>query len=274
MTTYSIVTKRRRAPRAGRFAGDSGPPHSGPCMADCAGSPLKQIAIVSLHQNLLNYTDMLSALQCSFRIVRDVDGLSPVCDGLLLSGGGDCCPALYGQKNKGSRNLCLEEDLLLLSALDFYLHAGHPILGIGKGMHIINIAFGGSLHQHIGNYPHDAIRLSFPNTGIFKHEFIERYHHTTFTEGSILEALYGSSVLVNSSHHQAIDRLGNELEIIQYAYDDCPEAISHRTLPVIGLQWHPEQCRNCKAFSCPAKKDCPSALADGSLIFKLFLALV
>ncbi len=227
---------------------------------------LKQIAIVSQHLGLADYTNMLSFLHCPFRIIRDMSGLSAVCDGLLLPGEGDCDPALYGQKNRGSRDLCLAEDLLQLSAFSRYLHAGRPILGIDKGMQIINIGLGGSIRQHIGSYPHDRINCPFKCP-----DFSDRYHTTFLTEGSLLEALYGTCILVNSAHHQALDRLGDGLEAIQYAHDGCPEAISHRTLPVIGVQWHPERMRP----SAPAqKKDCAPAFADGSLIFGLFLALI
>ncbi|MCM1539342.1 MAG: gamma-glutamyl-gamma-aminobutyrate hydrolase family protein [bacterium] len=232
---------------------------------------MKQIAIVSLHQNLSDYTNMLASLRCSFRIIRCMDGLSPLCDGLLLPGETDCCPLLYGQKKKGSRNVCLEEDLLQLCALERYRRAGRPVLGIDKGMHIINLSFGGNTRQHIGHYPHDAVRLkcSMPedtaadalspvrktvgtNLLVF-----DRLHNTRLREGSMPEALYGTSLLVNSRHHQALDRIGSGLDVVQLAFDGCPEAVQHRTLPIIGVQWHPE---------------CLSP--DGSLLFRLFLALV
>lgn len=235
---------------------------------------MKQIAIVSLHQNLSDYIDMLTLLRCSFRVIRCTDSLPPLCDGLLLPGGRDCSPLLYGQKNNGSRNVCIEEDLLQLSALEQYIHAERPVLGIDKGMQLINIAFGGSLRQHIGHYPHDAVRL-----GVL---VFDRYHSTTLREGSMLEALYGASLIVNSSHHQAIDRLGRDLEITQFAYDGCPEAVQHRTLPVIGVQWHPERLlpdKDCRLHASPFpvqkpnETGCLSAPADGSLLFRLFLAL-
>lgn len=226
---------------------------------------MKQIAIVSLQQNLSSYTNMLTALHCSFRIIRCTDSLSPLSDGLLLPGSRDCTPQLYGQKNNSSRSLCLEEDLLQLSAFDRYCHAGRPILGIGKGMHLINIAAGGSLRQHIGHYPHDAVRICSP----LRTESFERFHETSISEGSMLEALYGTSLLVNSSHHQALDRIGSRLDCVQSAFDGCPEAVQHRSLPILGVQWHPERLLPIKD-----KTDCPSPLADGSLLFRLFLAFI
>ena len=273
---------------------------------------MKQIAIVSLHQNLSDYINMLTFLRCSFRIIRCTDSLSPLCDGLLLPGDRDCSPELYGQKNNGSRNVCLEEDLLQLCALDRYRHAGRPVLGIDKGMHLINLAFGGSLRQQIGRYPHDAVRLkclratdacpppdfAFPSchceTAPFRVLVFDRYHSTTLREGSMLEALYGASLFVNSRHHQAIDQIGHGLETVQSAFDGCPEAILHRTLPIIGVQWHPERLlpgsqdqshglydavqmpKRTGFLHCAlAQKttDCLPALADGSLLFRLFLAL-
>lgn len=226
---------------------------------------MKQIAIVSLHQNLSDYTNMITSLHCSFRIIRCTDSLSPLCDGLLLPGDRDCAPLLYGQKNNGSRNICLEEDLLQLSALDCYRLAGRPVLGIGTGMHIINIAFGGSTCQHIGHYPHDAVRIRSP----LKTKMFDRCHDTTLSEGSMLEALYGTTLLVNSSHHQALDRIGYRLDCVQSAFDGCPEAVLHRSLPIMGVQWHPE-----RLLPKENKTDCPSPPADGSLLFRLFLAFI
>ncbi len=72
----------------------------------------------------------------------------------------------------------------------------------------------------------------------------------------MLEALYGASLLVNSRHHQSLDRIGSGLETVQLAFDNCPEAVLHRTLPIIGVQWHPE-----------------CLLPGGRLLFRLFLAL-
>lgn len=222
---------------------------------------LKQIAIVSRHPLLTDYTNMLSLLHCSFLIIRDAGGLSTLCDGLLLPGKGDCSPALYGKKNNGSRSLCLEEDLLQLSAFEQYMQAKRPILGIDKGMHLINIGLGGSIRQNIGDYPHS--RIDWPCEIC---NYFDRYHTTSLPEGSLLEALYGPCICVNSAHHQAIDQLGRELDIIQYAPDGCPEAILHRSLPIIGVQWHPERmCFEAGQFP---------GFADGSLLFRLYLALI
>lgn len=229
---------------------------------------------------------MLTFLRCSFRIIRCADSLSPLCDGLLLPGETDCCPQLYGQKNNGSRDVCLEEDLLQLSALERYRHAGRPVLGIDKGMHLINLAFGGSLRQQIGRYPHDAVYLKYhgrPAPDFFSASasrlcetaargvlIFDRYHSTCLREGTMLEALYGSVLLVNSRHHQALDRIGGGLETIQLAFDGCPEAVQHRALPIIGVQWHPERAPSALT---PKTTDCFPCLADGSLLFRLFLAL-
>ena len=166
--------------------------------------------------------------------VRTVTTLVPgevtSCDALILPGGGDINPAFFGEKNKGSRTIDTELDILQFQALDTAIAAGIPVIGICKGMQIINVAFGGTILQDM---PGDHLH-SIPSGDAF--------HTSIMTEDSRLFKYFPVEMRVNSAHHQRIGRLGQHLKIIQHCPDDgCPEALEHDALPVLGLQWHPER---------------------------------
>ena len=152
------------------------------------------------------------------------------CGGLLLPGGGDITPAFFGERDKGSRNIDTELDILQFQALDICVRLGLPTLGICKGMQLINIAFGGTIVQDM---PESHLHLA-PDGDV--------YHNTELEPDTLLHALYGDRAMVNSAHHQCLNRLGSNLRIIQRCCaDGCPEAILHKSLPILGLQWHPER---------------------------------
>ncbi len=151
------------------------------------------------------------------------------CDGLLLPGGGDITPCFYGQTNSDCHTIDTELDLLQLQALDFFVRNRKPVFGICKGMQLINIYFGGTLFQHLPN----AEEHQQPEGDIL---------HTSYTTDScILSRLYGKRFIINSNHHQAIDKLGKDLYVMQTAEDGVIEAIAHKKYPVFGVQWHPER---------------------------------
>lgn len=158
------------------------------------------------------------------------------CDGLLLPGGGDITPAFFGEKNHGSANIDTELDIIQLQAFDLALHRQIPVLGICKGLQIINVGLGGTLYQDL------------PTAHIHRYIGNDQYHDTQILSDSWLHVLYGNSAKVNSAHHQALKKLGSGLRAVQYCpLDNCIEAISHRTLPILGVQWHPERLDETKA---------------------------
>lgn len=151
------------------------------------------------------------------------------CDGLLLPGGGDIDPARYGQKNLGSRDIDPERDALEFAALTTALRLGLPVLGICRGCQLINVALGGTLHQDIPDH-----------SGLG--EGVDRLHPSRTVDPMLID-LYGEEFIINSSHHQAVDRPGEGFRPVQWAPDGTVEAIRHETLPLFGVQWHPERLR-------------------------------
>ena len=170
-------------------------------------------------------------------------------DGLILCGGADIDPKYYNEELGGSVNIDHDRDEAEFALLDAYVKAGKPVLGICRGHQLINAYFGGSLYQHI------------PEADLHTNDSI---HPVTAEADSILGRLYGTSFTVNSSHHQNVKVLGQGLRPTAYWNGRYVEAFEHTSLPVLGVQWHPE--RMCLQHKKPDT-------VDGSEIFRYFLRL-
>ncbi|MBP1530284.1 MAG: gamma-glutamyl-gamma-aminobutyrate hydrolase family protein [Erysipelotrichaceae bacterium] len=175
-------------------------------------------------------------------------------DGLLLPGGADMDPSYYHEENKGSRDINKPLDELRLSFFRKFYEADKPILGICRGFQLINVALGGSLQQDI-------------HTGIDHNYFGQNrdaVHKATAKEGSFLYDLYGENLSINSSHHQAIGRLAEGLEVLARADDGIIEAVCSKEKKIYAVQFHPE--RMCFEHK---RED----TIDGSKIFRFFLQI-
>lgn len=193
-----------------------------------------KIAIVGKTADLGNYVRY--AESASLEPVPTLSlGEVACCDGLILPGGGDITPAFFGEKNNGSRNIDTELDILQLQAFEHAMRRAMPVLGICKGMQIINVGLGGTLIQD----------MSPVSCALHRYENGDKYHSSVIEKDTCLHTLYGESAIINSAHHQSVKRLGEGLRAIQWCPEDqCVEALVHETLPVIGVQWHPERIRN------------------------------
>ena len=175
------------------------------------------------------------------------------CAGLILTGGEDVEPGLYGQENRACFGLDPERDRREFRLIEAYLQAGKPILGICRGHQVLNVFFGGSLNQHLPTAEsHMPTREG------------DRVHETRAEAGTFPALLYGEAFPVNSAHHQGIDRLAPELEAVQWAADGVIEACLHIRYPIYSVQWHPE--RMCLAR---ARGD----TVDGGILFRWFIGL-
>lgn len=212
--------------------------------------PQVKIAVVGRNKDTVNYEAALEAMGVSYLTTMDLGRLSDF-DALLLPGGGDITPAFFGQKNQGSRYIDVELDITQLQALDLFVKWRRPVLGICKGMQVINVYFGGTLLQDM------------PEAPIHAWDDGDKIHAADALPGSFLFSLYGENCTVNSAHHQKVDRLGRSLTAVQWSDDGIIEAVAHDFLPVIGVQWHPE-----RLFTAPA-----AGVADGRPLFAFFLSL-
>lgn len=153
------------------------------------------------------------------------------CAGLLLCGGGDPDPALFGQENQGSDPPDLARDRAELALISAFVEAGRPILGVCRGMQMLNVALGGTLIQDL---PPEVRAFH----GRAAHDLV---HPLRCEEGSLLHRLYGPRMQVNSAHHQGIGRLGEGLVPCAWSESGLVEAFTHRSLPILGVQFHPER---------------------------------
>lgn len=200
-----------------------------------------KIAIVGRKPDTGNYVKYVNT-QGHEALVTVNLGKIDCCDGLILPGGGDIAPAFFGEQNRGSRNIDTELDILQLQALELCVKKRIPVLGICKGIQIINVGLGGTLYQDM------------PTAKRHRYDGCDKYHDSIAIKDSWIYELYGERFTVNSAHHQAIRKLGNGLIATQYCpEDDCIEAIVHRELPILGVQWHPERIDCKRAGICGEK---------------------
>lgn len=168
----------------------------------------------------------------------DSDILLERIDALILSGGGDIAPTSYGQTEEVKPVMVDQErDRFELAMISGALQRDLPVLGICRGMQLINIACGGDLIQDIPNQTSSTISHDDPSR--------PRYtlsHDVTLAPNTLLKRIVGSkNFAVNSFHHQAVNRLGSDLTIGAVSADGLVEGIvleTHRF--VVGVQWHPE----------------------------------
>jgi len=147
--------------------------------------------------------------------------------GLLLTGGGDIDPPLFGEP-LSFNNLAIdrEKDELELSLAKWFIRNEKPVFGICRGMQVINVALGGTLWQDLEN-----------QLGTL-HE--DTAHDVLIAPESELHGMFGGRLRVNSFHHQAVKRPADGVIVSARAGDGVIEAIEHNSLPVFGVQWHPE----------------------------------
>jgi putative glutamine amidotransferase len=160
-----------------------------------------------------------------------------VIDGLLLPGGGDIDPNLFG--DNPSEKLGHVDPRRDHSEIDLFTLAFNqnmPILGICRGLHLINVALDGTLYQDIAS----QVRLSMNHNPDFPKS--EPCHKIEIENGTRLQKLLGeSSIWVNSSHHQAVKLHGKGLIVDAKSPDGVTEGLEHPSKKfVLGVQWHPE----------------------------------
>jgi putative glutamine amidotransferase len=165
---------------------------------------------------------------------RVLDGL----DGLVITGGGDMDPASYGQQRQPATDEPVQasraRDAWEVALIHGAIRRGMPVLGICRGAQVVNVALGGTLHQHLP----DVLGHSGHQQGIAV--FSTSSVHTV--PGTRLAALIGESSDVQCYHHQGIDKLGEGLIISAQGADGVIEGIE---MPgenfVLAVQWHPEE---------------------------------
>ncbi len=171
-------------------------------------------------------------------LVEDPGEVLDLLDGLMLAGGADIDPASYGaEPHPETVGTVPERDVCEIAIFREALARELPVLGICRGMQLINVALGGTLLQHLperfGHHEHLSVPGSFDGAD----------HEVRLIEGSLAARVAGETLhATKSHHHQGVDCIGDGLRVSGFSVrDELPEAIE---LPdrrfVLGVQWHPE----------------------------------
>jgi putative glutamine amidotransferase len=172
------------------------------------------------------------------RFEHDPDEVLDLLDGLILAGGNDIDPACYGaDPHPETHHLVPERDRSELALATRAVQRDIPLLGICRGMQLINVAFGGTLTQHLpdelGHEEHRRTPGSFDGSD----------HDVRLTSGSLAARAAGEELHgTKSHHHQGVATIGDGLVVTgRSTIDDLPEAIEAPGRRfVLGVQWHPE----------------------------------
>jgi putative glutamine amidotransferase len=169
------------------------------------------------------------------------DALLDRLDGLLLSGGADIDPAVYGdtEVHPTTYGIHPPRDRFEFALLHGALERDLPILCICRGIQVLNVGLGGTLYQDVADQYGTAIQHRQQEAGI---EAAEPGHAVAATAGGLLADVYGAAeVPTNSFHHQAVKDVAPDLRVEGVAEDGLIEAVSLPTRSfVLGVQWHPE----------------------------------
>ena len=166
-----------------------------------------------------------------------VDNYIELCDGFLFTGGKDLNPLTYQEDLNpkcGKFSDLLDEYQLML--IDKVFRAKKPILGVCRGLQLLNVYMGGSLYQDVSEK--SAFVLGHNQAS----DDGDVCHNIYISEGNVLHDLYGDKIAVNSFHHQAIHKLADGLKAVASSNDGIIEAVSVENYPYgLAVQWHPEK---------------------------------
>lgn len=168
---------------------------------------------------------------------EELEYFAKTCDGILLTGGNDVAPAMYGEADSGKCGyICELRDKMEARLFRLALKYDKPMLGICRGHQIMNVCLGGTMWQDLpSERPSDVIHhMDYP--------YDRSSHEINIVKSTILHDIVGKDRIgVNSCHHQAIKELSPKLRVMAAADDGIIESVC---MPdrnfVVGVQWHPE----------------------------------
>jgi putative glutamine amidotransferase len=172
-------------------------------------------------------------------------------DGIVFSGGADIDPAYWGAEPHPESDVDVARDTSELMLMKAALTADLPTLGVCRGMQVMAVAAGGTLHQHLPDVlGHDQHRAAAGTDPLAADAAAYGRHDVVTRPGSRARALLGGHLTVNSFHHQAVDDPG-ELTAVGWCPDDqVIEIIEDASRAfALGVQWHPERTADLRVFS-------------------------
>ena len=199
---------------------------------------------VVMNQRYYQATASAGAATVLIPLLDDIESLRAIydrMDGILIPGGVDIDPTAFGETpHERLGRIDPARDRVELQLVKWAVEDHKPVLGLCRGLQVINVALGGTLYQDLeAQYPNALKHDYFPNYG-FERDYLA--HEVALAPGSRLaHAMAASSIPVNSMHHQGIKELGRSLAPSATAPDGLIEAIeSSGDSFLVGVQWHPE----------------------------------
>ncbi|MPW24859.1 gamma-glutamyl-gamma-aminobutyrate hydrolase family protein [Alkalibaculum sp. M08DMB] len=167
---------------------------------------------------------------------EDIPNIMNRLDGIILSGGVDVHPSFYNEEPKIKLGYVDQiRDKFEISLAKHCINKKIPILGICRGMQLLNVVEGGSLYQDINSELPDSVQhtqKTYDRVG---------NHYIKIEENNFLRDIYGDKGFVNSFHHQAIKKISPNFQAIAWSTDGLVEAMIHKeNSNIIAIQWHPE----------------------------------
>lgn len=175
-----------------------------------------------------------------FGVEADVAQILSISDGLLLSGGHDVHPFHFGaEPSPKLGQIYPERDTVELALTNAAITRQMPIFGICRGIQLLNVALGGTLYQDIDS--------EYQSSKLLKHtqqaaRGVATHYVNIVQDNLLMKIIEQEQIAVNSYHHQAINVLGETLNVAAKSNDGIIEAVVHSSLPFcLGVQWHPEE---------------------------------
>jgi putative glutamine amidotransferase len=198
------------------------------------------MALQHMQQSYLSFVEIGGGTPVMLPVISDLDQIGRIVerlDGLIIIGGGDVDPALYGEENTHSLGVNRSRDDFEIRLVYEARRRQLPMLCICRGIQILNVALGGSLYQDIPTSIEDALKHTR------QPDDPETFHMTKLIGRSFLNDVFGADEFrVNSSHHQSVKEPGEGLRIVSQAPDGVVEAVQHVSdRCTVGVQWHPER---------------------------------
>lgn len=171
------------------------------------------------------YIQAMNSINCNTLMItcinNNLESVLDLCDGFLVTGGIDVHPRWFNEEMNGTGSTNEDLDYIDKAVVEYAVKHKKPMLGICRGHQTINVFMGGTLIQDIGKH-HQSTR-----------------HNVNTIKNDILA--FDETIETNSYHHQVCKKLAPELIEIAKSYDNFNEAYIGKTLPIIGIQWHPEK---------------------------------
>lgn len=170
---------------------------------------------------------------------QDLEQLAKTLDGFLFTGGPDIHPFYFGEETLSAcGNVSPARDKMELELLSLVMKTGKPILGICRGVQLINVGLGGNIYQDLPS----QFKEAFPIAHTQPFYYTSPAHRVTVVDNTRLMEIVGEKEIpVNSMHHQAIRKVAPALTVSAYAANSLVEAVEMPDYPfLLGVQWHPE----------------------------------